>query len=272
MAAAAVLRGGGGLLRKATVAAPNCIGRDGENLGNNHGHCVLRVTNLFAKLSLLLKIDPIDCQSTLGVSNNTIENYANVFHHCCSDFRENVEDVDVWMNDLRKVSSDNLVFLWGFGNLDSSGALKERLYGTHDTLSEDFELSMLDKSCAVVVFWKANLAQTLLQDVGSGNIHSGALSDMISDGLRVAGYEAYKRVCGMGLWEMDLADAFDKFLFESTDDPSVNETKLLLFNARGDLMSFMGEVHWWSGFALSLWEWATPLPEGKRVIQAVYTF
>uniref|UniRef100_A0A1D1XX06 Poly(A)-specific ribonuclease PARN-like n=1 Tax=Anthurium amnicola TaxID=1678845 RepID=A0A1D1XX06_9ARAE len=174
-----------------------------KNLGKNHGHSVLRITNVFAKLSLILKIDHTNCQSTSEVSTTSVENYANVFHPCCSVFRENEEDeMVVWMNDVRKVSSSSLVFIWGFGHMVSFGELKHRLYGTHYAFLEDFDIRLVDESCAVVVFWKPNSAHTLLQDVRSGNIGFGALSDMISNGLRITGYEAYKRVCGMGLWEM----------------------------------------------------------------------
>lgn len=176
----------------------------------------LRITNLFAKLSLVLKIAPPDPQVTEEPGAISIEGYANVFPPFCTVLRENgEEEVDDLTNDARKVATSNIVFLWGFGSVGSSGELKHRLSGSHAAFSEDFELLMVDKSCAVVVFWNPHSSQTLLGDIASGRVLGGPLSEMISDGLRVVGYEAYKKVCEMGLWEADLADSLDRSSSES---------------------------------------------------------
>ncbi|CAA6659814.1 unnamed protein product [Spirodela intermedia] len=187
-----------------------------NNTGKKHGHMALRITNLFAKLSLILKISPLDSRVTEKPGFISIENYANVFPPFCTVLRENEEeDVDDSTDDVRKVVTSNIVFLWGFGNVGSSGELKDRLRGSHAAFSEDFELAMVDKSCAVVVFWNPHSSQTLLRDIASGSSPGGPLSEMISDGLRVVGYVAYKKVCGIGLWETDLADSLEKSSFES---------------------------------------------------------
>ncbi|CAA7396132.1 unnamed protein product [Spirodela intermedia] len=187
-----------------------------NNTGKKHGHMALRITNLFAKLSLILKISPLDSRVTEKPGFISIENYANVFPPFCTVLRENEEeDVDDSTDDVRKVVTSNIVFLWGFGNVGSSGELKDRLRGSHAAFSEDFELAMVDKSCAVVVFWNPHSSQTLLRDIASGSSLGGPLSEMISDGLRVVGYVAYKKVCGIGLWETDLADSLEKSSFES---------------------------------------------------------
>lgn len=38
---------------------------------------------------------------------------------------------------------------------------------------------------------------------------SGPLWDLVSEGLKATGYETYMKLCRLGLFEADLADAFD---------------------------------------------------------------
>jgi poly(A)-specific ribonuclease len=67
---------------------------------------------LFGELSSILKISPYS-QVQYG-EFSAIEEYCNIFYPCCSV--EGSDDVDfVSELDTRKaVSSDNVVFLWGF--------------------------------------------------------------------------------------------------------------------------------------------------------------
>ncbi|KAF8393935.1 hypothetical protein HHK36_020137 [Tetracentron sinense] len=185
------------------------------NESKNHGHNVLRITYLFAKLSSVLKITPHTIQTMNDHLTAVLEGYTNILNPCSTSIQETIdEEAGVWMDNTRKVSTKDLVFLWGFKAGMSSGVLKSLLRGSHDVFSEDFEVRLVDKSCAIVVFWRPGLAEVLCGVMGSGTSVSSVLREMISEGLRVAGYEAYKRVCGSDFWEVDLADSFDNALAE----------------------------------------------------------
>nr|DAD25411.1 TPA_asm: hypothetical protein HUJ06_026875 [Nelumbo nucifera] len=184
-----------------------------ENERKKHGHNVLRITHLFAKLGSILKITHGSCKTMNGDIDKVMEDHGNIFYPCCSSLKEPIDrDILVFTNKTRKVSTEDLVFLWGFRVGMTAGVLKKILYASHDVFSEDFEVKLVDKSCAVVVFWTPGLAEVLLKVISSGGVGSSALMDMISEGLKAAGYEAYKRVCRMRLWELHLADSLDKAL------------------------------------------------------------
>ncbi|XP_077227699.1 polynucleotidyl transferase, ribonuclease H-like superfamily protein [Tasmannia lanceolata] len=185
------------------------------NVGSNHGHDVLRIANLFSKLVSILKIYPSTCQTVAGHHTTGIEDYANIFYPCCTSLQEPVDgDVGVGTDNVRKVSTENLVFLWGFRVGISAGVLKRQLQGSHDVLSGDFEVKLVDKTCAVLVFWDQGSAEALLTDMDTGAHGFGALLEMISNGLKAAGYEAYKRVLSSDIREAYLPDSFDKVLTE----------------------------------------------------------
>ncbi|KZV30738.1 poly(A)-specific ribonuclease PARN-like [Dorcoceras hygrometricum] len=69
---------------------------------------------------------------------------------------------------------------------------------------------MVDRTCAVVVFWTPGLLKQFLRIMGSGEIVSGKLKDMISEGLRAVDYETYRRACKSVIWETDLAECLDE--------------------------------------------------------------
>lgn len=195
-----------------------------ENVGKDHGLDVLRITDLFAKLSSILKITPAN-ETALGPYARAVEDYANIFYPCCSDGLHDPVDENAAgeMETVRKVRTDRLVFLWGFRSGISPGALKNCLRGIHHVFSEDFDLRLVDKSCAVVVFLRPGFAEALLEDMTSCVVSgSGTLGEMISEGLKAAGYEAYMRVCRSGRWEENLADSLDNALSEPSPDLLMN--------------------------------------------------
>ncbi|KAL2239648.1 poly(A)-specific ribonuclease PARN-like isoform X2 [Sesamum indicum] len=183
---------------------------------NIHGHNVLRVCHLFVKLCSILKISPEvpeDGQSHLSPS---LPRHSNIFNPCSSNSTNPIEDdVRIWTGNSRTISINNLVFLWGFESGISARSLKDLLCDTHDVFSEEFDVRMLDRTCAVVVFWTPGFAECFLRIIDSGEIISTKLTGLISGGLKAAGYETYKRVCESGLRKSDLADCLDQAMDET---------------------------------------------------------
>ncbi|XP_052170531.1 poly(A)-specific ribonuclease PARN-like [Diospyros lotus] len=182
-----------------------------------HGHNVLKITELFAKLCSILKINPETLQHDYDNFPSALESSSNIFNPCSSSSPDPIDvDVSVWTNNTRKVDTNNLVFLWGFRDGMSAGMLKRRLSNSHVVFSDEFDVRLVDKSCAVVVFWNPGLSSSFLDAVESGGLNCEPLREMISEGLQATGYQAYRRACELGLWEANLADSLDKAL-EDTD-------------------------------------------------------
>ncbi|XP_068666913.1 poly(A)-specific ribonuclease PARN-like [Aristolochia californica] len=186
-----------------------------EEEQKHHGYNVVRITNLFAKLASMLRLSP---DSNTMLAHQSIEDFSNIFYPCSIGLEEPTDEDEVLMKNVKKVNTDDLVFLWGFTSQISAGELKRQLSGAHSALSADFELRLVNRSCAILVFWTPGLAKALLQDIGSGAVESIFLRELMSEGLKATGYEAYKRVCNLGIPEADLADCLDKVLAEATDD------------------------------------------------------
>lgn len=189
-----------------------------------HGHNVLRITNLFARLFNLLKLSS-DHQSALGEQYKAIEDYANLYYPTCTGLQESGSDNEVHLllrDNKKKVSTDALVFLWGFGDSVTASELKRRLQGSHPVLSEGFEVQLVDKTCSVVVFESTAAAQALLKVMESGEGESTALRGMVADGLKGAGYQTYKKVCELGLWEGNLANSLKAAMAE----PELNQNDM----------------------------------------------
>lgn len=189
-----------------------------EDGNKSHGSNVLKLTFLFAKLNMLLKNAP---SSRIALDHTRcIEDYANIFNPSSLTLHEAGDDVEAgwWIGSTRRLSTDNLLFLWGFGCATSAMELKHHLFQIHPVLSEKFDIHLVDKTCAVVVFERSGSAETLLKDMSSIDTVSGVLREMVVDGLRVARYDAYKRVCRLGLWEGDLADSLEIALAETVED------------------------------------------------------
>lgn len=186
---------------------------------------------MFAKLHKLLKLAP-DCQDTYGERNKSVEHFANRFYPTYTSVGEPRDDEDANLlldNNHRKVSIDNLVFLWGFGDGVSASELKCHLQSIHPMFSEGFELHLVDRTCSVIVFESTTSAQALIKVMESGEGGSSALGDMIADGLKGAGYGAYKKVCQLGLWEANLADSLEAALAEHDPSASSGENASVIY-------------------------------------------
>lgn len=186
------------------------------NQVNNHGHNVLRVCQLFAKLCSILKISLEVPQGDNRQLPSPLQCYSNSFSSCSSHSMDPIDDnVRIWTGNSRTVSTDNLIFLWGFQSGTSARNLKSLLCDSHDFFNEEFDVKMVDRTCAIVVFWTSGYSESFLRIMDSGGISSAKLKNMISEGLQAAGYETYKRVCESGLWKPDLAECLGQALNET---------------------------------------------------------
>ncbi|KAG6680740.1 hypothetical protein I3842_13G058300 [Carya illinoinensis] len=203
-----------------------------------HGHDVLRISLLFAKLCSILQIAPIQADSKKLVT--ALEDYANILYPFSASPQESTDgEIRIGTNNTRKVSCKHLVFLWGFKHGMTAGMLKSLIQGSHDIFSEEFDLRLVDRSCAIVLFWKPGLSETFLNVMNSEEI-SGSLRELVSEGLRAASYGIYKKVCSLGIWEIDLAESLEKALEESD----------CLQNTHSEANSV--DVHWFSDSTIKL--------------------
>ncbi|KAG9446694.1 hypothetical protein H6P81_012822 [Aristolochia fimbriata] len=192
-----------------------------EEEQKHHGHNVLRITNLFAKLASILKLST---DSGTVSAHHSLDDYSNIFYPCSPGLVEPTDADEVIIKNIKNASTDDLLFVWGFSDKLSPGEVRRQLHGVLTALSADFELRLVDKSCAILVFWTPGLAKALLQDmqdmqdISCGAVDSVSLRALISEGLKVAGYEAYKRVCNLGVQEADLSNCLDEVLVEATND------------------------------------------------------
>lgn len=106
----------------------------------------------------------------------------------------------------------------------TAGILKSVLRESHDIFLEEFDVKFVDKSCAFVVFWEPGLSKDFLNVMNSEQI-SGGLKELVSDGLRVTGYETYRTMCRLGLWEIDLAESLEKTLECSLNDTEIHSER-----------------------------------------------
>ncbi|KAG6630981.1 poly(A)-specific ribonuclease PARN-like isoform X2 [Carya illinoinensis] len=203
-----------------------------------HGHDVLRISLLFAKLCSILQIAPNQADSKKLVP--ALEEYANILYPFSASPQESTDgEIRIGTNNTRKVSCKHLVFLWGFKHGMTAGMLKSLIQGSHDIFSEEFDLRLVDRSCAIVVFWKAGLSETFLNVMNSKEI-SGSLRELVSEGLRAASYGIYKKVCSLGIWEVDLAESLEKALEESDGLQNTDSVANSL------------DVHWFSDSTINL--------------------
>ncbi|KAL6843383.1 hypothetical protein ACP4OV_027096 [Aristida adscensionis] len=178
--------------------------QDDTNRVTKNEQNVLRITKLFAKLSRLLNISP-SSELGLGEQSCTIEQYCNIFYPSC--IVEDSDDVDITNeSDMTEtVSTENVVFLWGFRD-KSVKELRSHLTGLHQAFSEDFEIRLLDKTCSALIFRSPGTAGELLKEI---SLESPSLNNFFSEGLKAASFEVYKKVCRLGLWDSDLAEALE---------------------------------------------------------------
>ncbi|GAB2282395.1 hypothetical protein Dimus_016940 [Dionaea muscipula] len=177
-----------------------------------HGHGVIQTSQLFGKLWSILK-----------PSRDTLQaDYANTFSPCSLGSPERSDEevsVSSSSSNLRKLRCEDLVFLWGFREGASARELKSLLSKTtHQVfLAEEFDVRLVDKSSAAIAFWHPGLSGIFLEEMSSGGANCQSLREMISGGLKAANYETYKSICGMGIWDLALADCLDKAVISSVD-------------------------------------------------------
>ena len=94
----------------------------------------------------------------------------------------------------------------------TAGKLKSSLNESHRIFSEEFDIRLVDKSCAVVVFWKPGLAEAFLDVMNDDYEITGSLKELASEGLRAASYETYMRACKSAILGKDLGESLDKAL------------------------------------------------------------
>lgn len=187
-----------------------------ENEDTIHGQNVVKICELFARLCSILKIDPAAVKSDEEKGASALEAYANIFSPFCTASEEPIDgEIKIWTNNTRTVSCEDLVFLWGFGDRVTAGILKSLLQESHEAFSKEFDVRLVDNSCAIVIFWQHGLTETFLNTMNKCSDMRGPLREMVSEGLRAAGYETYNRACRLGLWESSLADSLDRALADS---------------------------------------------------------
>ncbi|XP_062081200.1 poly(A)-specific ribonuclease PARN-like [Humulus lupulus] len=202
-----------------------------ENEGKIHGHNVVRISHLFAKLCSILKIGLNSTTSDSKVlSAPALIESTNIFNALSTCSEESInEEISVWRKSTRKVSCEQLVYLWGFRSEKTAGKLKTLLQNSHSIFSEEFDIRLVDKSCAVIVFWQPGLAENFLDVMNNIEKISGSLREMVSEGLRAASYETYKRVCKLDMWETNLGESLDRaledpeYLAEATPEATPRE-------------------------------------------------
>ncbi|XP_024317809.1 poly(A)-specific ribonuclease PARN-like isoform X2 [Brachypodium distachyon] len=178
--------------------------QDGTNSVTKGGENVLRITKLFAKLSMLLKISPKH-QSQSGEQHHTVEDFCNIFYPGCMAGESDDVDCTKEPDITRTVSTDSVIFLWGFRKT-SAKELRYLLTRLHHVFSNDFELRLLDKTCSVLIFRSSDTPMELLREISS---ESPSLNNFFSEGLKAAGFDVYWKVCRLGLWDSDLAEALE---------------------------------------------------------------
>ncbi|KAH6765789.1 hypothetical protein C2S52_016772 [Perilla frutescens var. hirtella] len=201
--------------------------------GNVHGHNVLRVCQLFVKLCSALKISVEIPEGGHTQLSAFLQRYSNMF--CSSDATDPVnDDVRIWTGKSRTVRVNNLVFLWGFKGGISAQDLKDALCNSHEVFSDEFDVKMVDRTCAIVVFWTPGISESFLKIMDSGELLSSKLEDMVSEGLKAADYETYRRVCESGLWKPDLTECLDRAADETdilSGDRAQQEQSIICWNS-----------------------------------------
>ncbi|XP_022635296.1 poly(A)-specific ribonuclease PARN-like isoform X2 [Vigna radiata var. radiata] len=215
---------------------PNLL--DINYLMKKHG-TMRKMTNIPSAISYLNSnfFAPVD----LEIPDQELEDFTNVFHPRSAPIQDssNAGDVGVWTNNARKISCEHLVFLWGFNLGMTAGMLKSLLRSSHNIFSREFDVKLVDKSCAIVVFWQPGVSKQFVDMMNSEEM-SGDLKELLADGLRVTSYETYDRICRLGLWEMDLRESLER-AFESSycDKESNCERK-------------SSEIHWYNDNVINL--------------------
>lgn len=181
-----------------------------------HGYNVVQICHLFAKLCSIQRINHTATTSDTQLLPPILEECTNIFNIVSTICQEIDEDISVWMKNTRKVSCEQSVFLWGFRSGMTAKKLKSLLQSSHDVFNGEFDVRLVDKSCAIVVFWQPGLSATFLEVMNSEEV-CGFLREMVSEGLKAVPYETYKTVCRLGIWEADLIESLVKAMKDPED-------------------------------------------------------
>ncbi|KFK39842.1 hypothetical protein AALP_AA3G294900 [Arabis alpina] len=188
----------------------------------SHGQNAVMISQLFAKLCTIQKSDPSSAQSNEDFQALSSDEHADFVTSCARNAGD--ANVRVWSKNSRRVSSDNLVLIWGLAKKMTAAMLKNVLQQAHPVFAQEFDVKFLDRSCAILVFWESGSSETFLTAINNEEQLGGSLREMVAEGLRAAGYDTYKRACRLGFWEADLADSLEKTLEYSDTGPD-SDTK-----------------------------------------------
>lgn len=176
------------------------------NEGKIYGHNVLQISHVFAKLYSITKYRQQKEDASL-----TLDNFANIFdQHSSPPLDNSDQDIRISSSSIKKLSCDDVAFLWGFRCGLSAVELKELLSKSHKACSDEFDVQLVDKSCAVVAFWKPGIAAAFINAMASGGDCDEGLKELISEGFKATNYETYKCVCNTSNWNSNLADSLDQ--------------------------------------------------------------
>ncbi|CAO2818970.1 unnamed protein product [Amaranthus hypochondriacus] len=179
---------------------------DEMNEGKIYGHNVLQISHVFAKLYSITKYRQQKEDASL-----TLDNFANIFdQHSSPPLDNSDQDIRISSSSIKKLSCDDVAFLWGFRCGLSAVELKELLSKSHKAFSDEFDVQLVDKSCAVVAFWKPGIAAAFINAMASGGDCDEGLKELISEGFKATNYETYKCVCNTSNWNSNLADSLDQ--------------------------------------------------------------
>nr|XP_028958253.1 poly(A)-specific ribonuclease PARN-like [Malus domestica]XP_028958254.1 poly(A)-specific ribonuclease PARN-like [Malus domestica] len=169
-----------------------------------------RMTNIPAAISYLnnhyfaaIDMEILPQESEGNIQRHNVVKMCYLFAKLCS---------------ILKISDNAMV-----SNNAMLGMIKSLLCKLHAVFSEEFDVRLLDKSCAIVVFWRRGLSETFLDAMSSEEI-CDSLMEIASEGIRASSYETYKKVCRLGLWEADMAESLDKALEDLDYLTEVNST------------------------------------------------
>ncbi|GER54578.1 poly(A)-specific ribonuclease PARN-like protein [Striga asiatica] len=206
-----------------------------------YGHIVLRVCRLFVILCSILKISLEVPEGQSRQLSHSLHRYTDKLYPCSTKSTEpDAENVRISTGNSRIVSTDNIVFLWGFKGGLSARGLKDLLCDSHDVFSEHFDVRMICRTCAVVVFWTPGFSERFLRIMDSGDTFSGKFRDMISVGLRASSYEMYRKVCESGSWKSDLAECLDQAMDETENisEAKSEDKKSVIYWNEDDMINF----------------------------------
>ncbi|CAA0842432.1 Poly(A)-specific ribonuclease PARN-like [Striga hermonthica] len=206
-----------------------------------YGHIVLKVCRLFLILCSILKISLEAPEGQSRQLSHSLHRYTDMLYPCSTNSTDpDADNVRISTGNSRIVTTDNIVFLWGFKGGLSARGLKDLLCDSHDVFSEHFDVRMISRTCAVVVFWTPGFSERFLRIMDSGDTFSGKFRDMISVGLRSSSYEMYRKVCESGSWKSDLAECLDQAIDETENisEAKSEDKKSVIYWNEDDTINF----------------------------------